>query len=719
MNLRHIFAYFVAFLTGITAFAGPAGKSPVYLKQPDGTTFQASIKGDEFVRIKTTATGQAVIQDSDGWWCYAIYSEDGTKASSGWRVGEETPADVISASSRIPYLRLSQSAMEHRKASYEFIGEPIFRKMKALGKAMTKAGSEPVTKHALVILAEFKDVPFDYSREDFISLLTEEGYSVNGATGSAKEYFDDQFNGLLEFEFHVADIVTLPKDRSYYGGNGPDGDDKKPAEMIRDACKLADSEIDFSIYDDDNDGEVDNVFIFFAGEDEAEGGAEECIWSHSWYIYSGARIDLELDGTRIDRYACASELMLIHDQQGNTNDYISGIGTFCHEYSHTLGLPDFYDTDYEESGGISAGLWLHTSLMDGGNYNNMGNTPPYYNAIERMIVGISEPEMISETGTYRLSPVNKDRSYLVRGASEGKFFLLEYRSSEGWDAHLGGSGLLAYQIDTTDSNFMEWLAYNEVNINPEHQKADLLEADGRPDSFQTMDDFHSYRTDLSGIFFPYNETDMIETDMFTISGIRKEDNNIKFNFISGDGVQLPPYATNIVKDVFADAAIIGFESSHSYSGEATVAWGRTDSPKDTLRAMPYEPGKYAVVLDSLESAGKTYEIDILFIKDGMEGETVTTSIMTKRMPSVKWPYIYLGSVERNGDGTFPMGAKLPLRVYGATSAKEIGWTINDMPISIEGDGYYTLKHGGTLRAIIFWEDGSVDKVEKQINISEE
>ena len=118
------------------------------------------------------------------------------------------------------------------------------------------------------------------------------------------------------------------------------------------------------------------------------------------------------------------------------------------------------------------------------------------------------------------------------------------------------------------------------------------------------------------------------------------------------------------------------------------------------------------------SAGKTYDLDIFFTKDGMEGETVSTSIMTKRMPSVKWPYIYFGNAERNADGTFSKGTRLPLRVYGATGAAEIGWTFNEMPIRVGGDGYYTLKAGGILKAIIFWEDGSVDKVMKEIRIAE-
>lgn len=715
MRHRVLIISLMMLLTCLEALGIPARRTPVYLTQPDGSVFQACMKGDEFIKIKTTSSGHAIIQDNDGWWCYASYNADGSRFSTGWKVGEDAPASVLSESSRIPYRLLSEAASERRKMMpYE--GEAILKRMRKVPE--TKDG--PTVKHGLVILASFNDVKFKYTKEDFEKMLTEDGYSVNGATGSAKKYFDDQFQGLIEFDFHVTDIVTLPKNRAHYGGNDSDGDDKAPAEMIRDACRLADGKVDFSMYDDDKDGEVDNVFLFFAGHDEAEGGDEECIWSHAWYVYSGARIDLVLDGTRIDRYACSSELLLAHDQHGNTREFITGIGTFCHEYSHTLGLPDFYDTDYEESGGIAAGLWTYTSLMDGGNFNNMGNTPPNYNALERMITGIIEPERIVQTGTYRLTPVNEEgRSYMFSTEGDDEFFIFECRNAKGWDSYIGGSGMLVYRVDQAGSSFAEWLAYNEVNIDPDNQKADLLEADGRPDGFDSMEDFQAQRMDLNGIFFPCGEIDSMESDRFSIGAVRKEDGNIKFNFIAGDVTQVPPSAVNIVKDVYADAAIISFDSSYPFEGEATVAWGRTGSSKDTLRVNPYAPGRYAVVLDGLESAGKTYDVDMMFVRNGMEGETVTTSVMTKRMPSVKWPYIYLGNTKRNNDGTFPPETRLSLRVYGAAEAVEIGWTFNDMPVSVSGDGYYTLKSEGTLKAIILWKDGTTDKISKEIRIQED
>ncbi len=148
-----------------------------------------------------------------------------------------------------------------------------------------------------------------------------------------------------------------------------------------------------------------------------------------------------------------------------------------------------------------------------------------------------------------------------------------------------------------------------------------------------------------------------------------------------------------------------------------MAWGRSGEERDTLEVLPYSTGKYALLLEGLESGGKTYEMDIFFVTDGMESDRKSTSIMTRRMPSSSWPYIYHGSMTRNSDGSLEAGAKCPLRVYGAAGAAEIRWEFNGKPIKREGDGYFTFKESGTLQATVFWEDGSTDKVMKNIIIS--
>ena len=698
-------------LTAAVCHAGPARPGTRTLKQPDGSSFSALVKGDEFMKVITTTEGSAIIKDSDGWWCYATYGSDGTKCSSGHRVGGKVSSEILGASRMIPYDVLVRNASAKRDV----------RRMKTQSSEKPEIGTGATTKHGIVILAEYADVKFKYSRQDFIDMLTKEGYDVGDATGCAKEYFDSQFHGMFDFEFQVSEIVTLDGVRAYYGGNDFHGNDKRPAEMIAEACRLADDDVDFSLYDDNDDGYVDNVFVFFAGEDEADYiDNPECIWSHSWYITSGAELDeLILDGKIIDQYACTSELM--HGM------VIAGIGTFCHEFSHTLGLPDFYDTDYEGTGGWAAGLWNATSLMDGGNVNNNCNTPPYYNALEREITGLSEPIMIEKNGTYTLEPIHDNGKYYRLDTDQAdEYYLFECRTNEGWDKYIGGSGMLVYHIDKTSERAWE---YNIVNTRPTHQNADLIEADGRTNSLNEYN-YAQLMGNLKGLFFPYNKVNSLTAETtpglkfwsgnkcgISVTNIRREGRNITFS-VSGFEGEEPPLAVNLTVTSFMDAAIIRFESDRPYSGEATVTWKKTGGEdEDTVMVSPYEEGRYSLTLEGLEPGNKTYSISVRFDLDGISGETSSISFMTSRAVPVKWPYIHLGKIAVKEDGTIPAGTEIALRVYNGTGAEDINWSYNDMVIKADGNGFFTVNESGVLRAYVYWEDGSVDILEKKINIS--
>ena len=694
------------------------------------------------MRLTTTLSGHALMQDNDGWWCYAYISDDGERICSGCRVGEDVPYEVEYRSLDIPYKALSASATIRRKLSAAHNTDNVIHRI--MSKTETKSDIVPV-KHGIVILAEFKDVRFKYKKEDFTALLTQKGYSRNNAKGSAKEYFDDQFGGKIEFRFDVSDPVTLSGNRAVYGANTSDGNDTAPAEMVIEACRLADESIDFSLYDDDNDGTVDNVFVFFAGGDEAEGAGEDCIWSHAWYIYSGAGQNLNLDGKKIDRYACTSELSRLYSAPDNFSDVFTSIGSFCHEYSHTFGLPDFYDTDYEGSGGNTAGLWLWTSLMDGGNQNDRGNCPPYFNAMEREILGLSVPVVLSRNGTYELEPIHVSGStYRIDTDHPDEYYLLECRSGEGWDSHIGGSGMLVYHIDKSNRSsgvselygediaaINRWLYTNEVNCRPDHQCADLIEADRRLDHFSSFEEetFQSLYRNVSGIFFPNSGEDKILRDRIPfwsgmqgdleLSNIKKQNGKITFSVNGLEGLE-PPKPSGLSIETFSNAVIISFESNrYSFEGEATVEWGLTGREMEAIRVKPYERGKYVTVLEGLESGNKTYSVNISFEEDGIKGEILTTSFMTKRKPAVDWPYIHLTGVSRNSDGSFPSGARLPLIVYNTEDAAEISWTFNGRTISRQGNGYYTVTESGVLEACITYEDGSQERICKEIIIKNE
>lgn len=727
----------------LLASAGPAHRGPVFLEQPDGYVFEGRMAGDEFYKIITTVEGNAIIKEADGWWYYAKYTDEGEKVSTGHKVGERIPSDIRSLSLDIPFHKLAENAALKRSSVHKE-ETPLIRRIMESGPD-TKAGT-PKTKHGLVILAQFKDVSFKFTKWDFVNMLIQKGYSYNGAIGSAKEYFDEQFNHSIEFAFEVSDIVTLQHERAYYGKNGKDGNDENPAQMVVDACRLVDSKIDFARYDDDGDGEVDNVFIFFAGGDEAWGAGDDCIWSHAWYIKSGAGITFTMDGKLIDRYACTSELAREGQNQATSNT-LAGIGTFCHEYSHTFGLPDLYDTDYAKSGGFSGGLWGSTSLMDAGNQINRGNTPPYFNAIEREILGIGKPVILKNDGGYELKPINEDgKYYKIESDTEGEYYLIECRSNKRWDEGIGGAGMLVYHVDKsvrasghseTYKNTLRaidrWTFANEVNCRPDHQCANLLEADSRNDRFSDLKDeayLQSVR-DIRGIFFPSNGVNSIMSESrngfifwsgmsseASVTNIRfgSDDSTILFNVIGFSGTEVPPVAQDITQEVFMDGAIIQFNSSRKYEGEATIVYGRTGQDTDTLKVKPYETGKYAVILKGLQPDSKTYTASIHFEINGVVGDAVQTNFMTKKSPVVKWPYIYIGNSRLNTDGTIPVLTRIPLKLYNATNAAEIRWKFNGKKVAPEGDGYYQIKEDGTLKAYITWPDGTEEVVMKDITV---
>lgn len=709
----HILAILLCLMCA-SAAARPAKNGLILLQQPDGSTFGAYFRGDEFMRIKTTADGHAIMQDGDGWWCYAEYDSDGKIRCTGYRIGGKAPAEALAGSLRIPYAKLAEKAMIRRRVCSENTAGKMFR---------TRAGGEDAQqKHGLVILAQYQDTKFKYGKDAFIDMLTQQGYNLNGATGSAKEYFENQFGENFDFSFTVSEIVTLSRMRSYYGGNDNDGNDRNAAEMIAEACRLADPEIDFSIFDDDGDGTVDNVFVFFAGGDEAEGAGDDCVWSHAWYIYSGAGIKLRLDGKNIDRYACTSEL-----KYSGRTQVLAGIGTFCHEYSHTFGLPDLYDTNYDNEDGWAAGLWGSTSLMDCGNQNNNGNTPPYLNAVEREILGIGEPVLLEKDGTYILEPIDKNGRYIRMDTdTPGEYYLFECRSGEGWDAYTGGSGMLVYHIDKTENHIKRWLNDNTVNADSSHQCADLVEADGREDSFTDKYHYISLTKNLKGIFFPYNTATSLTSESkpglkqwsgakhdISVTDIKRESDKIIFSVTGFSEETTPPVPVNINAESYADAASVTFESSWPHTGEAIVTWGRTSMTTNTFKVAPYQTGKYAFVLENLEPDNRTYTVTVHFTNGEIKGESRSVSFMTTRKPPVKWPYMYLGKWAESGK-TLKAGTRIPLRLYNTAGAEEIRWTFNGTAITPEPDGRFTITAGGTLKAYVIWKDGSMDIIEKNI-----
>ena len=709
---------FVLLLLAFAAEGSPARKGVLLIAQPDGSTFQALLRGDEFGSLLTTPEGCAVTKSPNGFYQYAYFDGNGSVSCSGYNAGSKNvPVLVLNESRNVPYRVLSELALQRQSS------RPASRIQRMPG---TRSGM--VKKHCAIILIQFPDVSFQNPgtrRQEFEDLLTLKGYSKNGASGSALDYLNDQFNGSYEFTFTVSGIVTASHELSYYGKNTDDENlsDAHPEELVKEACRLSDSAIDFSQFDDDGDGEVDNVFVIVAGKSEAEGGGSDCIWPHQWYLSD----PIVLDGKKICNYAMSTELTLQSQSSGRQTWGMAPIGTFCHEYSHTLGLPDFYDTDYEKSGGTASALWGETSLMDGGCYNNEGMTPPAYNAIERELLGIGKPEQL-KLGTFTLGPVNAAGRYLIleNPAHKEEFYLFERRAASGWDSYLEASGLAIYHIDMTsrDAGYSDsykknltaydrW-QYNEINCRPDRQCADMVETSSSP--LTVLQAFFPYRTVTS--FTPKSDPPFLFNDGsdpgLALTNIKLNGESVTFNVVSSSAIL--PTVTGLTAQVFQDAVILNWESNIEDSRDtAVVSWGETSKSATTVKVLPYKPGKYSLTLEGLTPT-TPYSLNLFFRDGSYSGDICSYDLLTKAMQNGKRAYIFLDylSDSRSG-GKFKTGAELPLRVFNAIGEK-VTWYFDGSRITADGSGYYPVTKSGTLKAVVSRSDGTTDILVKDITV---
>lgn len=696
--LKLIYIAVLTFVLSVEVAAIPAKPGTYKYTQPDGSTFSAQLRGDEYYHTLTTEDGCSVILDPSGWYCYARYNFSGDIESSGVRVGASAPASVLAAARSIPHTAVRAKALASRRRD--------FRPRAAIASG-TKA--TPKSRKAIIILVQFADVKFRDSEQKTVSKF--ENLLNGSGNKSAIEYFNDQFRGEWQFQFVVSKVVTLPEKLEYYGQNKGREIDIHAAEGVAQACKAIDSEVDFSQFDSDGDGYVDNVFVFAAGHSEAEGAPASAIWPHQFGVEEGTGEQLKLDGVFIDNYAIATEL-----RGGPLSTEFTTIGTFCHEYSHTLGVVDLYDTDYEGSEGRSSGLY-GLSIMDTGSYNDDGRTPPCYTAVEMWQLGIGQAQPITETGLYSLKPLSQEKKYFwIPTDSDMEFYLLECRDSEEWDRFLGGSGLIIYHIDISErkAGYSEtyememtyqtrWW-YNEVNACPSFMAAKVESA--RPGA-----------SSVSQVFWPGANATVFgastnpafvyhsgASPAISIRDIKKDRNGVSFS-VTGP-------VTIKKTEVFQDACIVNWNCQIGSDEPCIISWtGAYGSGRAEVK--PYASSEYSYTIEGL-SEKSDYEIRV-YPKSSPSDGAVTT-ITTKNYYSSGYPFIYLGSTDRNPDGSFSRGTRTPLRVYNARGATEVRWFLDSAPISVEEDGYYTIQKGGDLKAVVYYFDGKKESIVKKIKI---
>jgi M6 family metalloprotease-like protein len=453
--MRKVILLSTIIITSLTQlYAVPAKPGSTTIIQPDGSTLTIVLSGDEHRKIRKTTDGFVVKKNAAGFYTYAE-TDNQNQYIPGSRVAKDPETRTPDEQS---YVR---SLVKPESLKTSGISGPS--KIRRISSASSSTGFPKTgSPKSLVIMVNFSDKSFvvPTPQTAFTNLLNQTDYAANGGTGSAKDYFMAASNGQFSPQFDVVGPYTLTNTMAYYGANDADGYDVKPAYMIIDACKAADNAgVNFAQYDTDNDGYVDNVFVYYAGYNEAEGfdTNENTIWPHRWAVVPGDNFTnntslVRFDGKTVFDYACTSEL------KNNTGSDMCGIGTFTHEFGHVIGLPDYYHTEADKN---TLQTW---SIMDAGAYNNYGRTPPTYSAYDRFYLGWLTPQQLSTPSNKSLYPLSQSRStgvyknqaYLISATNHNlsgtspsptEFFIMEYRKKTGWDSWLPAEGLLFWHID--------------------------------------------------------------------------------------------------------------------------------------------------------------------------------------------------------------------------------------------------------------------------------
>lgn len=326
-----------------------------------------------------------------------------------------------------------------------------------------KYGGAGAKRNALVILIDFADKRGSVPPQNIQNLLFSVGeYS----TGSLRDFYLENSYGLLDVQGEVVGWLRSSKEYSYYvdGSRGLNfgNEDRNARGMAEEALRLADPLVDFSLFDNDgpdgvpssgdDDGYIDALLIVHAGAGSEETLDPNDILSHQSYF----RDDLEMDGVRAVLYTTEPE-------NGR-------VGVFCHEFGHTIGLPDLYDIRSNPGPAVGLGDW---SLMATGVWRNDGRTPAHLDAWSKVALGFVDPVVPESNESHVPLPPVEEEPVVYKIWKNGRpgteYFLVEHRSETGFDSALPGFGALIYHVDESV----------RLQTDPMRYKVALVQADGR------------------------------------------------------------------------------------------------------------------------------------------------------------------------------------------------------------------------------------------------
>lgn len=466
-SMKKLFLTLVISLLGITnLFAARANSNIAKIALADGTVVSARLYGDENFHYYMTLDGTPLKKNAEG--------------------------------------KYEKSTQEELKARQVKIQASRVTRASGIGTSSPSYFPHSGNPKALVILVQFQDVKFKST--DPVATFNHYLNAESGAErptadatvfstkesntnyGSVKQYFTDMSMGAFTPQFDIVGPVTVSQNSAYYGKDRGDNTDVNFKQMISEACAKVADQVNFTQYDSDNDGYVDLVCIIYAGYSQSvDGNSDDCLWPKSGYdnLYkydtNGQKVSpteqLAYNGKTISRYCINNELNETPNKTDEGKHYLAGIGIFCHEFSHTLGLPDLYDTNGNYQNDQCPDYW---DLMDGGSYTYNGYRPTPYSPWEKEIMGWSTPVTLEANKPQQLTlaPYSENsQSYKIEAETGGEYLLLQNIQNTGWYKYLLGYGMLVWRIDYADKASVS--LFDNPNNTPGSPRVTVVPADGK------------------------------------------------------------------------------------------------------------------------------------------------------------------------------------------------------------------------------------------------
>ena len=530
-----------------SVFVAKAGKVypfPATITQSDGTQLTVIGHGDEHQHWFTTTDGVLLCRVGTD---FFIASTVGNDLVATNQLAHEAKQR---SSAEIALVKKQDKDLFYKKAAEAQKARAMKREPVEVDNTfLPHTGSQKVP----VILVDFQDKNFSLTdpKKSFDQYLNGEGHPEDYGNyehrnyGSVSQYFKDMSFGKFSPRFDIYGPFRLDNNLVYYGEGRNDRMDRFLPEVVE---KVKNS-IDFSQYDNNNDGIVDLVYIVYAGyAASVTQNSEDCIWPK----VSTREIQID-DNLKLFRFGVSNELIAYPGAFSEEPiNRINGVGLFCHEFSHALGLPDFYPTlSTSVADNQSMEFW---SLMDGGEYVDNGWCPAAYTAWEREAMGWVDIEDLTEdTNNLQIKPIDNDggKAYRIRNDNDNtgnEYFIIENIQNQKWNTKQKGHGLLMYHVNYISERFkLTGNDKNSVNNTLGQPCMAVVPADGLLASSSNRGEVRPWGTGENGIVTSKDYYTQLSGDPFPGSSATTEVNETMSlpNFQVYNGTSLNKALTDI------------------------------------------------------------------------------------------------------------------------------------------------------------------------------